>query len=188
MDRFLPAMIRLITQRIGQCVVGCSLVLLGSSCDLNTYALTAEKLRNPRNPSHAFIHNESHIRGIYGNMDVDAAIYCYQTTAGSVSDFWAAIENAANKDGWAVIDDTDLPAERRRFLRITPKTGQQILHGVEETRISFNPDSQSVIVAWVQSDQRKLPPRFPTDGPEGNFAKTVVWPRFETEAGKPNGR
>jgi hypothetical protein len=120
-------------------------------------------------------------------MDVDAAIYSYQTTTESASDFWTAIEKAAAEGDWMVVEDTKLRADCRRFLRITPKTGEQLLHGVEETRVSFTPETHSVIVAWVQSDQRQLPTHFPTDGPEGNFAESEVWPRFETEAANPKG-
>lgn len=188
MMNLLPMISPLLTHRSRLLAVVCSLVMLASGCHMNTYVPTAENLRNPRNPSSAFIHKESQLRGIYGNMDVDAAIYTYQTASESAAEFWTAIDKAATKDNWTVIEDTGLPDDRRRFLRITPKTGQQVFHSVEEARVSFNSESQSAVVAWVQSDQRQRPTSFPTDGPEGNFAETAVWPRFGSETDSPNDR
>ena len=143
-------------------------------------------LRSNRNPSGAFIVGESGIRGIYANMDVDSSVYSYTTSHESASEFWAAIAAEADDVGWSAINDDTLPANRKRFLYITPKTGQQILHSVEEVRVAFRPKDRSVFVAWVQSDQRELPKAFPTDGPEGDFAIRVIWPKFDhAVAGKP---
>jgi len=155
-------------------------------CDLNTYTPTTEMLRSSRNPSGAFIVGESEIRGVYANMDVDSSIYTYTTSAESASVFWAAIATAADDAGWAPIDDETLSEDCKRFLCITPKTGKQVFHSVEEVRVAFRNEDRSVVVAWVQSDQRELPTAFPDDGPEGDFADRVVWPKFErTVARKP---
>lgn len=154
-------------------------------CDLNVYIPSAEKLRNPQNPSSAFIHNEQSIRGVYGNHDVDSAIYTYQTMTDNADEFWTAIEQAADADDWTIIEDSEQPVATRRFLRIIPKTGQKVFHSVEEVRIFFNSNNNRVVVAWVQSDQRTLPEKFPADGPEGGFAESVVWPRFESEVSNP---
>lgn len=148
------------------------------------YVPSAQQLRDPKNPSAAFLHRPTSVRGIYGNLDVDSAIFEYHTSVEQESDFWTAIETASDEQGWTKIEDADSTTSVRRFLRITPRTGQRVTHGVEETRLSFHPDTQLVIVAWVQSDQGALPTSFPTDGAEGSFAERVVWPRFASETNR----
>ncbi len=150
-----------------------------TGCDLNSYTPTASMLRSDRNPSGAFIVGESGVRGIYANMDVDASVYTYTTSHESGLEFWAAIATEAGDAGWSTISDETLPDNRKRFLYVTPRTGQQVFHSVEEVRVAFRPKDRSVFVAWVQSDQRELPSAFPKDGPEGDFATRVVWPEFD---------
>ena len=69
----------------------------------------------------------------------------------------------------------------RRYVRIILKTGQQGVHSAEEVRVAYNADTHEVFVAYVQTDLRDLPNDFPDDGAEANFAKRVIWPRFEKE-------
>ncbi|REK20871.1 MAG: hypothetical protein DWQ41_23480, partial [Planctomycetota bacterium] len=151
------------------------LTAITAGCDLNSYMPSAEKLRNRSNPSAAFIVGEHDIRGIYGNMDVDSAIYTYQTDTKDEEEFWASLDKATSDDGWTLREERD---NYRCYVRIIPRTGQQVFHSAEEVRVAFKPQSQQVFLAWVQADERSLPKDFPSDG-EGRFAKNVIWPRFE---------
>lgn len=150
-------------------------------CDIHEYVPPAAKLRDPSNPSSAFIHEEHDIQGIYGNLDVDCAIYAYDTATARADEFWNAIDRAAKDDGWTIISDSSPSRKIGRFQRVIPAVGAQEYHSVEEVRIAFCEETQQVIVAWTQADERELPTRFPTEGGEGAFAESVVWPRFESE-------
>lgn len=162
------------------------IAVIAVGCDLNTYTPTAENLRSKRNPSGAFIVGESGIQGVWANMDVDSSIYTYTTSCESAPEFWAAVAATASDAGWSTIDDKTLGENCKRFLCITPKTGEQMFHGVEEARVAFRTQDHRVVVAWVQADQQNLPKTFPDDGPEGDFARRVVWPKFShTVASKP---
>ena len=156
-----------------------------TGCDIHSYVPTAEMLRDPTNPSGAFIIEEHDIYGIYANIDVDSAIYAYQTSVADENVFWTAIDGNTADAQWTIVETRE---DYRRYICIIPKTGEQMFHSVEEVRVTFNPESKRVIVAWVQSDQRELPKDFPTNGPEGNFARTDVWPRFEQEIANRAGR
>lgn len=159
-----------------------------SGCDLNAYVPSAEKLRNPKNPSAAFLVNERDIRGIYGNSDVDAVIYAYDSSVAGEGEFWSTLAQATSRANWQLREER---SDYRRYVRIKPRTGQQRFHSVEEARVAFNPESQEVFVAWVQSDLETLPSDFPSvdDSSEGSFAQRVVWPRFEKAvAGEAEGK
>jgi len=62
-----------------------------------------------------------------------------------------------------------------------------VFHTVEEFRVSYKSESNRVVVAWVQADNRNLPPDFPT---AGTLATNHMRRRFEHEigTGHQNGR
>jgi len=149
-----------------------------NSQDIHSYVPSAEKLRDPEIQSAAFIVEARHIRGIYGNTDVDSVIYMYDTAATPATEFWSTLGEKAANDDWTLREEED---QFRKYVRVKPKTGQQRFHSVEEVRVAFLPESNTVIVAWVQADPVTLPTDFPTDGPEGKFANEKIWPRFERQ-------
>jgi hypothetical protein len=137
-----------------------------------------EMLRDPTNPSRAFLVEAKDLRGIYGNHDVDCAVYEY-FSAFPEDRFWMSVDTQAQNAGWLRIRDLD---DVRRYQRICAATGQQLLHSAEEVRVSFNRTTQRVVVAWAQADlsrARKSPESFPEDTGEGRFVRRVVWPKFD---------
>jgi hypothetical protein len=155
-------------------IVAAGLFTVLCGCDLHEYVPSAEKLRLPTNPSKAFIIDESEIWGVYGNTDVDAAIYQFTTKHPDESRFWTKVQESA-EDQWKLVHED---GHIRHYERIVAATGEQRFHSVEQVRIAYGADTSTITVAWVQADVRRLPRKFPNDGAEGEFAKYVVWPRF----------
>jgi len=156
--------------RLGILVV--QAVVMG--CNINE-APSVEKLHSDTNPSKAFIFSERDIQGIYGNSDVDSAIYQYTSNESTAEKFWERVAARAEESNWAFAADQE---KTRRYLRIRPRTGQQRFHSVEEVRIACDARTMKVTVAWVQADTSDLPDDLPEDG-EGDFAKREIWPKFE---------
>lgn len=153
-------------------------VMASAGCDINAYVPTAEKLRRPDNPSSAFIVEEQGIIGIYGNLDVDSAIYSYVSGIADEAELWTEIDAQASQAGWELRDEH---GEYRRYVRIRPKPQGAAVHSLEEVRIARR-EQGDVLIAWVRTDDSdELPDDFPEDGAESNFAKRVVWPRFAAE-------
>ena len=142
--------------------------------DPSAYTPSPEKLRSPNNPSRAFIVEERDMEGLYGNLDVDAAIYTYRADVASDTEFWAILDLQTQEQGWEL---KHIAGFYRRYVRIIPKTGQHMFHSAEEVRVAIQEDTLQAWVAWVQADERQLPQDFPKNG-EGRFARKVVWPRF----------
>lgn len=150
------------------------LTLFLAGCD--TYIPSAKKLKSPNNPSRAFIVDGSDFVGITATMDVDSVIYQYETAVPNSEDFWNRIGESSLEHEWEMKLDNE---EWKRFVRITPRTGQQVYHSFEEVRIAIEVDTKTVTVAWGQADETELYDDMPSDGGEGEWMNSYLWPRFE---------
>ena len=148
-----------------------------AACDMNSYVPSAKVLLDPNNPTAAFIVDEQTIIGIYGNIDVDSVIYAY-TTSLDEEDFWQAIDTNVSDSQWT---HSERHEDFRRYVRYYPKTKRRAFHSIEEARVGYQKETKRIVVAWVQTDHFLEPDGFPRDGPEGGFAETTIWPRFEKE-------
>ena len=129
--------------------------------------------------SHArFLVAQQAVTGHYANMDVDSAIFSYKTDATDEATFWQAVDDALLADKWKCTSNS---GNERHYERIIPKTGQRMLHSAEQARISYNPSSRQVVVAWVQADSSDSVESFSQTG-ESSFANSAVWPRFNSLA------
>jgi hypothetical protein len=145
-----------------------------AACDFLSmeYIPRADDLR--RNHS-TFMIAESNLRGVYGNVDVESVIFTYTSAAQDSDEFWDAIHENAESAGWKLTyEEPDL----RRYERIIPRTGYQVLHSAEETRIAYNSTTKVVTVAWVQAYPSTLPDRFSDTGEEATWAEEAIWPQF----------
>lgn len=115
-----------------------------------------------------FIVDESNLRGVYVNYDVDSLVFTYTT---SQDDFWSTLQSRLADTKWKQIDQTDVI---HRYERITPRNGK--LGSSEEIRIAYRPHDRLVVVAWVQADTEES---F-ADTSEGHWAQGVIWPKFES--------
>ena len=167
---------RMLLAGVGVCVAWALLLLLGEFFDwLQTPS--AEKLRLSSNPSRAFIVKEADIRGLFGNYDVDSAIYEYTTSSDS-DRFWTQLQHQAERDGWQPVTDG---GNALRFQRVQVATGDQACHYVEEVRVVRESMSPRVIVAWAKARATRndgIPSSFPQHTAEGRFVSRVVWPQF----------
>ena len=137
---------------------------------------SAEKLQKPSNPSKAFIIGARDFRGIYANMDVDSAIYQYTTSETNTERFWKQVDDEATSADWKLVREQ---GRVRIYDRIRQKTGSQTFHSAEQCRIAYDESTQTVTVAWVQTDVMELPAGFPDAGSEVRFANSVIWPKFD---------
>ena len=113
---------------------------------------SAEKLQLPSNPSRAFIVDGQEFVGIYGNYDVDSAIYKYESSILNEDEFWARISSATIDQNWELRSEN---SNWKRFVRIRHK-GKYAYHSVEEVRISFDGDLKKVTLAWGQADYKAV--------------------------------
>lgn len=123
-----------------------------------------------------FLVEASDIRGIYGNLDVDSAVFRY-TTGVVEEEFWRRIEQQVAGTAWTAIPPD---GEIRRFQRVFPPKGQGRFWWVDELRVRYQRSTRKVVVAWVQAD--------PTHGVSGlaecseaDFADRVIWPKLREE-------
>lgn len=137
---------------------------------------SAEKLQDPSNPSKAFIIGARDFRGNYANMDVDSAIYQYTTSETNTERFWKQVDEDATSADWKPVSER---GHVRIYDRIRQRTGSQTFHSAEQCRIAFDEGTQTVTVAWVQTDVIELPAGFPDTGAEVRFANSVIWPKFD---------
>src|SRR5262245_24980349 len=69
--------------------------------------------------------------GIYGNMDVDSAVFRYRTLVRD-DEFWHALDRNLQGSDWQRIASE---GEMRRYQRVIAPTGQQRFWWVDELRI-----------------------------------------------------
>lgn len=148
-----------------------------NSCDVldMNYVPTAEQLRGNRHYK-AFIVKETDIEGVYANMDVDSAVFTYISKATNETEFWSEVDKNTQDSGWELVESQD---NTQRYERIIPRRGKLAFHSAEEVRIACDAKTMTVVVAWVQADESELPEHFPETGPEGSFARQVIWPKFD---------
>ena len=146
-------------------VAGCGLLGKG-------YVPDAEEVRRFHS---AFLIEETGIRGVYGNMDVDSVVFTYQTDAADEATFWGRLHQQVEAKGWRLVDEQD---SSRRYERIIRRTGRQVYHSAEETRIAYEAPPEPVVVAYVQADTSTLPVTF-ADTDEGKWANGAIWPKFQ---------
>jgi len=115
------------------------------------------------------------LTGHYGNMDVDAVVFSYKSGSPDADAFWNALESAVTAAKW---EGTAAEDNERRYERLIPKTGERIFNSAEQARVSFNPSTNIVVVAWVQADSTEVLKRF-DEASEAAFANRIVWPRFQ---------
>jgi len=128
-----------------------------------------------------FIIDETNLQGIYGNQDVDSVIFSYTTNIADEKSFWALMNRRLRDHHWIALPVED---KVRRYERIIPRNNKSRYHSAEEVRIAYRAETMTIFVAWVQADAFKLPEHFPTTGPEGRFARKVIWPKFNEARGR----
>lgn len=128
-----------------------------------------------------FIIDGTNLQGIYGNQDVDSVIFTYKTNIADEKSFWAHFDEVARDNHWNALP---IEKEVRRYERIIPRSSRNDFHSVEEVRIACRAATMIITVAWVQADEFKLPEHFPQTGPEGNFARQFIWPKFNEARGR----
>ena len=151
------------------------IVAVSARCSFShmEYVPNAEDLRQRFG---AFVVDETDLKGVYGNTDVDSVIFTYSTSFHTESHFWSKLGAKAEANNWRRVENVD---RVRRYERFTAGGDKERPYGIEETRIAYDPRRRRVVVASVQADQPDSRSRFPDSGPEATFAQRVVWPRFE---------
>jgi hypothetical protein len=163
---------------MGTCHAARSCLVIGmvvvAGCDLlsKDRVPDAEEVRRFHS---AFLVEETGIRGVYGNMDVDSVVFTYQTNAADETTFWDKLHEQVEARDWRLVDDQD---SFRRYERIIPRTGQQGYHSAEEARIAYKAPPEPVVVAWVEADTSTLPDTF-ADTDEAQWANGAIWPKFQ---------
>jgi hypothetical protein len=148
---------------------------LVTGCDIHEYVPKAEHLLRSESACSTFIVGHTEVNGVYGNMDVNCDVFTYVTEL-SEQGFWDALDASAKERGWKHIKDA---GSQRRYLKIIPKTGQQVEHMVLEARVGFRASDSTAVVALVAEGTRgPVPTAFPK-GVAAEFAAEIVWPKFD---------
>jgi hypothetical protein len=134
------------------------------------YVPTAEKILAGQHLQ-PFLVDPSDVEGIYGNIDIDSAVFRYRPGVVDVDEFWRRIDRQIEGTAW-----TKLPAdgELRRFQRVFPK-GSKAFCSVEEIRVRYDAVNRRVVVGWVQADSSTDVGRLAACS-EADFANHVIWP------------
>ena len=139
------------------------------------YVPSAEEIQ-ARPDFHPFLVEPSNVEGVYGNMDVDSAVFRY-TTAADEDEFWQRIEGQTRGTDWVVIpSDGDV----RRYQRVLPPSGQQVCWWVDELRIRYRPSGRVIVVGWVQADPYNAVAGL-SECSESEFAERAIWPLVRGE-------
>ena len=167
--------------KIALCITVAILVIFNACYQLDMdYVPTPPQLRES-NWYSEFIIDETNLQGIYGNQDVDSVIFTYATNIADETSFWTLLDKIARDHHWKALPVED---NVRRYERIIPRTENIRYHSAEEVRIACRSETMTITVAWVQADELKLPEHFPKTGPEGSFAREVIWPKFNEARGR----
>lgn len=139
------------------------------------YVPTADQIQ-ARDDLRPFVVEPTGITGVYGNMDVDSAVFRY--TAGVPEDeFWRRVEEQLRGTRWVAVAPE---GEVRRFQRVIPPEGQQVCWWVDEVRVRYRPATRTVVVGWVQADPRQAVAGL-AECSEAEFAERTIWPHLRGE-------
>lgn len=148
------------------CFYGCEIIKMD-------YVPEEEQIRNAFD---SFLVKPAEVTGHYANMDIDCVVFTYRSEAAEGAAFWKLLDDALTERKWKCTREDET---QRHYERIYHKTGEQLFHSAEQLRISFNPETKFVVVAWVQADSLDPVEQF-SENDEAGFADRVVWPRFDT--------
>ena len=135
----------------------------------------------------AFLIEADQVQGIYRNLDVDSLVFTYRTTLQTDADFRNALREALADSKWEQNTNAEGYVEFGRTFR-RGETSQErpdmaAFFSCEVVRLSFDPETGTVVVAYVQADTTKDVECFEQTS-AGRWAASVVWPKFERLKGK----
>ena len=105
----------------------------------------------------------------------------YLTAISDESTFWSKVDGRFGDEEppWTVLDGQ---GNVRRYERVTPRREDSLLgfYGAEEIRMAYDPQTDQVIVAWVQSDTPGPVGSFQESNQvEASFAEERIWPQVD---------
>lgn len=121
-----------------------------------------------------FLVDDTSIRGVYQNVDVDSLVFTYKTSVAAEGDFWQQLVRSVKGSGWYELGPK---GEVRQFER-TSSRGNAMFSSAELLRIAYLSDKRRVVVGYVQADSSEENISF-SETDEAGWAEKVIWPRFE---------
>ena len=115
------------------------------------------------------------------NHDVDAVVFTYQTAVRGESTFWSEVDSrfGDEKPPWTVLDGR---GNVRRYERMMLPREDSLFgfYSAEEIRMAYDPATDQVIIAWVQSDTPRQAGSFGESSKvEVSFAEERIWPQVD---------